>query len=129
MKPLEIEILVAEVGSESGEDALYHILYDGTVMDERNFSVLGGEAETIEGRLEESWSAGLSLADALGAAVKALAGPDRTLAATDLEVAVLERGAARRAFRRLTRDEVTEIVPEVDEGDGEGGDPDGGAKD
>jgi proteasome alpha subunit len=130
IKPLEVDILVAEVGTTPEDDQLYHILYDGTVMDERNFSVLGGEAETIEGRLDESWSAGLSLAAALSAAVAALAGPDRHLAATDLEVAVLERGEARRAFRRLARSELAAMIPEVDEGDGEGGgDPDGGTKD
>src|SRR5439155_12700613 len=40
IKPLEVEILVAEVGTTAAADRLYHILYDGTVMDERNFSVL-----------------------------------------------------------------------------------------
>ena len=34
-------------------------------------------------------------------AVGALAGPDRTLGADDLEVAMLERSNARRCFRRL----------------------------
>src|SRR3954466_5912800 len=44
IKPLEVEILVAEVGDDvTGADAdqLFHILYDGTVMDETKFSVLG----------------------------------------------------------------------------------------
>ncbi len=30
MKPMEVEILVAEVGSEPGDDQMFHILYDGT---------------------------------------------------------------------------------------------------
>src|SRR3954453_13067532 len=47
MKPMEVEILVAEVGEHPGDDQLFHILYDGTVMDEDRFSVLGGEAEAI----------------------------------------------------------------------------------
>src|SRR6201746_167931 len=34
MKPLEVEILVAEVGEAFGEDQLFHILYDGSVVDE-----------------------------------------------------------------------------------------------
>src|SRR6185369_10864544 len=42
LKPMEVEILVAEVAPTPDDDELYHILYDGTVMDERNFSVLGG---------------------------------------------------------------------------------------
>ena len=38
------------------DDQLFHILYDGTVMDEDDFTVLGGEAEAINTRLEESWT-------------------------------------------------------------------------
>src|SRR3954451_17115616 len=116
IKPLEVDILVAEVGAGAEDDQLYHILYDGTVMDEKNTSVLGGEAETIEGRLEESWQPGLSLGDALAAAVVALAGPDRQLGADDLEVAVLERSAARRAFRRLETAELAGLIPEPEAG-------------
>ena len=48
MKPYEVEILVASVGATDDEpDQLFHILYDGTVMDEQRFTVLGGEAERI----------------------------------------------------------------------------------
>jgi proteasome alpha subunit len=49
LKPMEVEILVAEVGAEGAPDALYHILYDGSVLDEQGFSVLGGEAEMPTG--------------------------------------------------------------------------------
>jgi proteasome alpha subunit len=125
IKPLEVDILVAEVGATAEGDQLYHILYDGTVMDEKNMSVLGGEAETIEGRLEESWQPGLALGEAVTAAVTALAGPDRSLGADDLEVAVLERTALRRAFRRLERGELDGLLPtvatEADDAGGEGG--------
>src|SRR5207302_2932023 len=55
MKPLEVEILVAEVGGDPADDQLFHILYDGTVVDEEQFTVLGGEAETIAGRLKEAY--------------------------------------------------------------------------
>src|SRR3954468_19123464 len=41
LKPMEVKTLVAEVGTTPDDDELYHILYDGTVMDERNISVLG----------------------------------------------------------------------------------------
>ena len=35
MKPYEVELLVAEVGNADNDDAeLYHVLYDGVVMDE-----------------------------------------------------------------------------------------------
>jgi hypothetical protein len=42
--------------------------------------------------------------------VGALAGPERTLTAPDLEVAVLSRGNGRRAFQRLEDDELTRVL-------------------
>ena len=110
MKPMEVEILVAEIGDERGGDELFHILYDGSVVDEDRFSVLGGEAEAITARLEEGWSDDLDLAGALGAAVAALAGPDRSLAAGDLEVAVLARSNGRRKFARLEGARLEELL-------------------
>jgi proteasome alpha subunit len=110
MKPMEVEILVAEVGVDRAGDRLFHILYDGTVMDEDSFTVLGGEADTISSRLQESWSTELDLGGALRAAMGALAGPDRVLTATELEAAVLERNGARRAFRRLEEAERASLL-------------------
>jgi proteasome alpha subunit len=113
MKPMEVEILVAEVGSPASsgeEDQLYHILYDGTVFDEDRFTVLGGEAEAIQGRMESAFQPGLALGDAVKAATTALAGPERTLGVGDLEVAVLDRRLDRRAFRRLDADELTSLL-------------------
>jgi proteasome alpha subunit len=112
IKPLEVEILVAEVGLDDAPDQLFHILYDGTVMDESRFSVLGGEAEAIAERMDEAYADGLSLADAVAAAVRALSGPDRGIGADDLEVALLDRTRGRRAFRRIEGDELAAIVPE-----------------
>ncbi|GAC1588370.1 MAG: proteasome subunit alpha [Acidimicrobiales bacterium] len=110
MKPLEVEILVAEVGFISGEDQLFRITFDGVVLDEHRFSVLGGESEPIAERLSESWSEGLSLGDALRTARAALAGPDRTIEADSLEVAVLGRSNGRRAFRRLDGPPLAELL-------------------
>ena len=106
MKPMEVEILVVEVGFATEDDRLFHVLYDGTVMDEQNYSVLGGDSETLAERLASAWTAGMPLARTLGTAVTALAGPDRTLIAADLEVAVLSRSNGRRCFKRLNDDEV-----------------------
>ena len=102
MKPMEVEILVAEVAHDSEGDQLFHILYDGTVFDEKRFSVLGGDADAMSARLNESWSEGLDLGSAVRAAVSALAGPDRTLTSDDLEVAALSRTNGRRCFLRLS---------------------------
>ena len=101
MKPLEVEMIVAEIGEESASDQLFHLLYDGTVMDTRGFVVIGGEADVIRGRMEEEWSQEMDLSAAVSVSVSALAGPDRTLVPDDLEVAVLSRENGRRAFGRL----------------------------
>jgi len=110
MKPLEVEILVAELGTELRPAQLYHIAYEGTIIDEDRYAVLGGETESIAARVESSWEEGWSLAAALGATVAALAGPERTLSSHDLEVAVLASGNGRRAFRRLTGAELDELL-------------------
>jgi proteasome alpha subunit len=110
MKPMEVEILVAEVGHTSAGDQLFHILYDGTVLDEQHFSVLGGDADAIAQRAEASWSEGLDLGGALRAAVGALAGPERTLTPAEMEVAVLARSNGRRCFRRLEESEVASLL-------------------
>jgi proteasome alpha subunit len=112
MKPMEVEILVAEVGAVADDDQLFHILYDGTVFDEDRFTVLGGEAEAIQNRLESSYQQGWDLGTAVQGAVKALAGPERTLEPKDLEVAVLQRTTydGRRAFRRIENGELATLL-------------------
>ena len=110
MKPLEVEILVAEVGFAGGEDQLFRITFDGVVLDEDHFCVLGGESEPIAERLKESWSENLSLGDALRTARAALAGPDRTIEASALEVAVLSRINGRRAFLRIDGEPLAQLL-------------------
>ncbi len=113
MKPLEVEILVAEVGPSSGGDQLFHILYDGSVVDEHRSTVLGGEADAISGRLDGAFREDWDLAGALPATVGALAGPDRKLDSGDLEVAVLARTNGRRAFRRVDAGTVADLLAAV----------------
>jgi proteasome alpha subunit len=110
MKPLEVEILVAELGADGEPDQLYHIAYEGTITDEERFAVLGGDAETITERVAAAWQAGWDLGSALKAASASLAGPERTLAAGDLEVATLSRGNGRRTFRRITDEELAQLL-------------------
>jgi proteasome alpha subunit len=109
MKPLEVEILVAELGWDGRPDQLYHIAYEGTITDKDRYAVLGGETETISDRFAASYTDGWQLDAALRAAVGALAG-DRVLGSGDLEVAVLERGSGRRAFRRIVGDELDGLL-------------------
>ena len=109
-KPLEVEILVAEIGYDASQDRLFHILYDGTVMDESRFSVLGGDADPISERMNASFTVGATLSAALKACAQSLSGPDKILAAVDLEVAVIERGNNRRCFRRIEAIEATSLM-------------------
>jgi proteasome alpha subunit len=106
MKPMEVEILVAEVGLEPSGDQMFHIQYDGTVGDERDFAAIGGDAEAISARLGEQWTEGLDRSAAIALGRSALAGPEREILDDDLEVADLSRTNGRRCFRRLTRDDL-----------------------
>lgn len=109
-KPLEVEILVAEVGDDKNGDRLFHITFDGTVLDEHGFSVIGGDAEAVLARLQEKAPTDDSLGATLRAAVSALAGPDRTLGPTDIETALLTRTSRRRRFERISVGTVTELL-------------------
>ena len=110
MKPLEVEILVAEVGVEASDDQMFHIVYDGTIFDQRNTTVLGGDDDTREERLRSGFSEGMDLVSAVKLGVSALAGPDRELPVSELEVAVLSRGNGRRCFLRLDDEAVTALM-------------------
>ena len=101
MKPMEVEILVAEVGQTRADDRLFHILYDGTVMDEEGSAVLGGQAEQIAQALESRYEPGIDSAAAIRIGASVLAGPDTMLTDDQLEVALLDRAKTRRAFRRI----------------------------
>ncbi|HEX3622220.1 MAG TPA: proteasome subunit alpha [Acidimicrobiales bacterium] len=110
MKPMEVEILVAEVGTDPGSDQLFRISYEGTIVDEDRSTVLGGDADTVNERLKANLADTMDMGAALRAAVGALAGPERTLTAGNLEVAVLSRTTARRAFRRIPEAELTTLL-------------------
>ena len=110
MKPMEVEILVAEVTSDPAEDQMFHVLYDGTVNDESGYTVLGGEADSIAERLGEAYDRDWEVGDAIRAASAALSGEERTLEADDLEVAILVRETGRRAFQRIEGDELSGLL-------------------
>ncbi|MCW2494185.1 proteasome subunit alpha [Jatrophihabitans sp.] len=116
-KPYEVEICVAEVGEVAAEDQLYRLSYDGTIVDEPGYLVMGGQAETLTAEVKREYHAGAALADALKVAVQALGsvggvdGGTRALPAEQLEVAVLDRNRGKRKFRRITGAALTELLP------------------
>jgi proteasome alpha subunit len=110
-KPFEVEITVAEIGDSPEDDQLYRLTYDGSVGDEQDFVVMGGNAEVVSTKVRDGHRAGIPLDDGVKLAVQALSsvesaagggGEQRTLTAGQLEVAVLDRTRPRRKFRRLT---------------------------
>jgi proteasome alpha subunit len=105
-KPYEVEIVVAEVGKTQDDDEIYRITFDGSVADERNFVVMGGQADQVAAVLKDQYRDGMTLAEAFGVAIGALSsqgnGDRSEVAATQLEVALLDRGRPHRLFRRLT---------------------------
>lgn len=141
LKPFEVEICVAEVGATAAEDQLYRLTYDGSIFDEPQYAVMGGQTDKISTKLKETFEEGLELGAALKVAVTALrviASPTPTTSASSsaysasassaasasatangnteadpikLEVAVLERDRPRRAFRRLTGAALDALLP------------------
>ena len=110
MKPMEVEILVAEVGLDGAGDQMFHILYDGTVVDERNYAAIGGDAESIRTRLAEQWEDAMGLSTAINVGVAVLSGGEREIPAADLEVATLSRGNGRRCFERVPELELEPLL-------------------
>jgi len=109
-KPMEVELLVAEIGLDSKGDRLFHVLYDGTVLDEKGFCVLGGDSESVLERLRGTFKSEMTLKDALKSAIAALSSADRKLSHEELEVAVLERNGRRRCFRRIEDSEIKSLA-------------------
>lgn len=110
MKPLEVEILVAEIGTEPEDDQMFHLLFDGTVFDRKESVVLGGDAEAVNQRIETDFKPRLELSKAISQARAALSGQDREIPLQDLEVAVLDRNLGRRSFARVDADRLAEML-------------------
>lgn len=113
-KPLEVELVVAEVGRTPDEDQIYRLSYDGSVADERGTVVMGGQADALSERLSAGWRPDMPLAEVVQLAVRVLGtqsgAEDRTLDAGQLEVAVLDRTRPRRAFRRLAAAQLGDLL-------------------
>ena len=135
LKPFEVEICVAEVGASAAEDQLYRLTYDGSIFDEPQYVVMGGQADKISAKMKETFEDGLELQAALGVAVAALRTPTQPAPSSaagassssntaangnseadpiKLEVAVLDRDRPRRSFRRLTGAALDTLLPVPD---------------
>jgi proteasome alpha subunit len=120
LKPLEVEILVLEVGEAPASNEFYRIVFDGSIADEKGYAAIGGQAEELKLFLKDKYADGLSLEGALRLAVRSLeAAASQKVQAAHLEVAVLERSRPGRKFRRIAPSELKGLL------EGNGGEPPG----
>ena len=128
LKPYEVEICVAEVGATAEQDQMFRLTYDGSIVDEPRYMVMGGNTDPITTALKDSYNDGLELQEAIGVAVRALSKSASNSAATNngggagallvqenLEVAVLDRSRPRRAFRRISGEALTALLPTAEQ--------------
>jgi proteasome alpha subunit len=104
-KPFEVEVLIVEISESGDEHRLFRVTYDGTLYDERKFVAIGGKAEQLVEALQELWTEDMSLERALEIGADAF----RRAEGREIEgweAAVLDSAHGRRAFRRLTADEL-----------------------
>ena len=111
-KPLEVEILVVEVGEGEKLNEIYRISFDGSIIDERGVAAIGGKAEALMAYLKNRWSTpSVSLKEALRLSIEALDTiTSQKLGADVLEVAVLDRTRPGRTFRRITPTEIGSLL-------------------
>lgn len=111
-KPLEVEILVVQVGIDAQPNEIYRISFDGSIIDEKNFAVIGGKSDAVQAVLKEkSSSQPPSLAAALSRCVAALEQTaNLKLPPEGLEVAVLARHRVGRKFRRVPVSDIRRLL-------------------
>ncbi len=112
LKPLEVEILVAQVGEPGRPNEMYRISFDGSIFDERGFTASGGRAEALQVYLKERYtSEAQTLKTALALCAAALESvTNQKLPREGLEVATLDRTRVGRKFRRIPPTESLQIL-------------------
>ncbi len=112
MKPYEVELLLAQVGETPKGNELYRITFDGSIIDERNFTAIGGRSEAILTFLrKETSETSPSLNTALQLCQQAFEkGTDPKSSLEGLEVALLDRTRSGRKFRRVETSEASTLL-------------------
>jgi proteasome alpha subunit len=112
MKPLEVEILVVQIGHNGHANEMYRISFDGSIIDEKQFAVIGGKSDAVQAALKEKTPAQPpDLKSALSLCIAALEQTgNQKLSLESLEVAVLDRTRDSRKFRRFTPTETKQLL-------------------
>jgi proteasome alpha subunit len=117
LKPLEVEIVVVEVGDESlaghENNAIYRVQYDGSISDHDGYCVIGGASEDLTEYLRPEYKSGLPLGETLRLGKTALERArdgEPSTQIENLEVCVLERERSGRKFVRLNSDRIGDLL-------------------
>ncbi|MDF0643459.1 MAG: proteasome subunit alpha [Nitrospira sp.] len=112
LKPLEVEILVVQIGNNGHSNEMYRISFDGSIIDERLYAVIGGKSDAVQALLKDKLPAQLpDLKAALALCVSSLDPTgNQKLSPESLEVAVLDRTRDSRKFRRFTPAETKQLL-------------------
>jgi len=111
IKPLEVEILVVGLGEQERSNEIYRITFDGSIYDEKGFTVIGGKSEALMVSLKEHYKGTAGVKEMLKMSIKALEGvTNQPVTPNGLEVAVLDRTRQGRKFKRFTPEEIKELI-------------------
>lgn len=112
LKPLEVEILVVQVGHNGHTNEIYRISFDGSIIDEKSFAVIGGKSDAVQTVLKDKAATQPpNLKTALNLCVMALEQTsNQKLPVEGLEVAALDRTRDGRKFRRFSPAEIKQLL-------------------
>ena len=114
LKPLEVEILVVAVGMGDESNEIYRVSFDGSIFDEKGFTVIGGKSESVLTKLKSRYAtppSASSLEEVVRSCVAAMGEVNgQKLSHEGLEVAVLSRSSKGRVFRRLPQSELSQYL-------------------
>jgi proteasome alpha subunit len=111
VKPLEVEILVAQVDDGQDSNELYRISFDGSIQDEKGFAAVGGDAEKVREFLGNRYHPFPALSEAIAIGVQAIsASTGQSPGVGQLEGAVLDRSRPGRKFRFLGDQDISQAL-------------------
>ena len=112
VKPLEVELRVVQVSANGQASEIYRISFDGSIVDEKSFAVIGGRSEAVQQYLRDhATTQPATLKESLKrclAALEQVAG--QKIPSENLEVALLDRTRVGRKFKRLSSTDISQLL-------------------
>ncbi len=113
-KPQEVEIIVVAVGIGDAPNEIYRVSFDGSIFDEKGFTVIGGKSDSVLSKLKTRYTtapSACSLQDVLRSCVEEMGEVNgQKLSHEGLEVAILSKPSTGRVFRRLSQSELAQYL-------------------